>query len=424
MSSAPDIVETKQARWAIIAAAIASFAACTLLDLFYFPATTTFPDEARFIESAERLIATGEFSSVGFRAWEMPGTALFYAAILSVFPGEAGIYAIRIVQASLVALQVTLVASIARRLYGERAAVIAAFIAGLYPFFLFYQGTLLSETLFTALLVASFASLFWWRDRGARIDAALVSTVLLFAAAGMTKPTLTILPPLLLASAAWGRGIGRIAQIGMVAGLLYCALMAPWWARNYAVLGTFIPFTTSAGENFYLGNSANNPEAGIDWTVEKGREPATSISANRNEVERMRAFTAAAVTHILNDPAGFLVRAGKKFARFWNIIPNATEYRSPLFIAVAFLSFAPILLLAIIGVSATPSPSSAPVLLLVLYFTALHMITIASLRYRLPIEPFLIVLASNPLASMVSAWSPATFPVALINVPPNVRAGG
>jgi hypothetical protein len=39
-----------------------------------------------------------------------------------------------------------------------------------------------------------------------------------------------------------------------------------------------------------------------------------------------------------------------------------------------------------------------PIGLLMAYFTFVHAVTIASLRYRLPLEPFLIVLAAEPLA--------------------------
>jgi hypothetical protein len=36
----------------------------------------------------------------------------------------------------------------------------------------------------------------------------------------------------------------------------------------------------------------------------------------------------------------------------------------------------------------------------VAYFTTLHVVTIASLRYRLPLEPFLIAMASAPVAAI------------------------
>jgi 4-amino-4-deoxy-L-arabinose transferase-like glycosyltransferase len=60
--------------------------------------------------------------------------------------------------------------SVARFFRDQWAAAIAALITAFYPFFLHYQGLLLRETLFNTLLVASFACLYCWRDRGARFD--------------------------------------------------------------------------------------------------------------------------------------------------------------------------------------------------------------------------------------------------------------
>ena len=39
-----------------------------------------------------------------------------------------------------------------------------------------------------------------------------------------------------------------------------------------------------------------------------------------------------------------------------------------------------------------------PIVLFIGYLTAVHMITIGSLRYRFPMEPFLAILAGLPLA--------------------------
>jgi hypothetical protein len=42
----------------------------------------------------------------------------------------------------------------------------------------------------------------------------------------------------------------------------------------------------------------------------------------------------------------------------------------------------------------------APIYLMIGYFTFVHVITIASVRYRLPIEPLLIILAAAALGAL------------------------
>jgi hypothetical protein len=43
-----------------------------------------------------------------------------------------------------------------------------------------------------------------------------------------------------------------------------------------------------------------------------------------------------------------------------------------------------------------------PIVLFAAYLTAVHMITIGSIRYRFPLEPFLIVLGSFTIARLIS----------------------
>ena len=75
---------------------------------------------------------------------------------------------------------------------------------------------------------------------------------------------------------------------------------------------------------------------------------------------------------------------------------------------ISFLSFTPILALAIVSAirNRRRFAALAPVYLLIAYFTVLHVVVIASLRYRLPLEPFLILLASEPISRIVGLAMP------------------
>jgi 4-amino-4-deoxy-L-arabinose transferase-like glycosyltransferase len=381
--------------------------ACAIIDLFYFPASTVFPDEQRFLASAARLAASGEFWVGADRAWEMPGTALFFAPAVWAFGAHGAVIAIRIAQALLVVIQCGLIASATRRIFGDSTtALVASCLAALYPFFWFYQGLLLSETLFNTLLVASVAALFWWRERGLRIDTALVVTCLCLAAATLTKATLTVLPPLLLAATAWLAGANwrRAVAILAAASCLYAAFMSPWWIRNATLLHAFVPFTTSSGMNLYLGNNRNNTDAGIDW----GHDVEPDVVAKLNvlpELTRQHAYNKAAVDYIKQNPGAFIRAVAKRFVRFWNIVPNADEFRSGVYAIVSIASFGSVLVLALISAARRWRQwrMLAPLYLIIAYFTFVHVVTIASLRYRFPIEPLLIIMAAEPLAASIAA---------------------
>lgn len=386
--------------------------ACLVVDLVYFPPRLIFPDEHRFLGSAAHLLATGQFMSGGGRAWEMPGTALFFAPAVGLFGPHDAIIPIRLVQAVLLVIQCGLVGLIARRLFRDATiSFLASLITALYPFLLFYQGLLLSETLFNTLFLAGIAALFWWRDRGLRIDFALVVASFFLAAATLTKATITVLPPLLLAVTAWLSGTNwrRAATILVTASCLYAAFMSPWWVRNAAVLHTFIPLTTSSASNLYLGNNAHNPDAGVDWAHDADPKTVARINALPDELARQRAYKEAALRYIENNPEAFIGAAAKKFVRFWNIVPNAAEFHGGLYALISAASFGPVLLLALIAAIRRRRQwrKLAPIYLIIGYFTFVHVVTIASLRYRLPIEPLLIVLAAEPLGMLSNRFRPA-----------------
>jgi 4-amino-4-deoxy-L-arabinose transferase-like glycosyltransferase len=384
---------------------LACFLACVTVDLFYFPHATVFPDEQRILGSAVRLTESGAFWVGADRAWEMPGAALFFTPAVWLFGAQGAIVPIRLIQALLVALQCALIASIARRLFANNlAGLVAAWVAALYPFLIFYQGLLLSETLFNTLLLAGVAALYVWRERGMRIDGALVAACVLFAVATLTKPTLTILPPLLFAATAWLAGIGmrRAITIFAAAACLFAVFMSPWWIRNAAVLGAFVPFTTSSAQNLYLGNNPNNPDAGIDWATNVEPARVATIAALPDELARQSAFAKTARDYIVDNPGAFARAAAKKFVRFWNIAPNAGEFRG-IYAVISAASFGPVLALALLAVVRLWRQWRllTPLYLIIAYFTVVHVVTIASLRYRFPIEPLLIVLAAEPLTAAV-----------------------
>lgn len=391
-------------RAAPIVVAALGLTVCLALDLWLFPAGTMLPDEERFLESAATLAASGEFWAGKARAFEMPGATVFFAPFIKFFPTTAdALLAIRFVQAVLVALQSLLIGSLAKRLFRDgTASFIATLIAAFYPFYLFYQGMALSETLFNFLLVAGIALLYRWRDLGGRIDAGLLTAVACLVAATMVKGSLTVLAPVLVGTAILGRRpLPDTIKTAGAAAAIFCVLMSPWWIRNYAVLDAFIPFATGATENFYLGNTPGNPTGDPDWGPLRGQP----ILNTPGELARSKVFAEAAADYIRSEPAAFLSRGLRKFVRFWNVVPNVEAYSSPFYRIVSAASFGPVLVLAIAGGLTLWRRwrDFLPLYLLFGYFTAIHVITISSLRYRLPLEAFLIVLAAWP-AALIWKW--------------------
>jgi hypothetical protein len=96
-----------------------------------------------------------------------------------------------------------------------------------------------------------------------------------------------------------------------------------------------------------------------------------------------------------------------KFLRTWSLTPNACEYRGGLTALASAVFTAITLLLALVGLLRTlarPNSTAIPLrdrrrlhLLLwlpVIYFTLVHCVYIGSLRYRVPLMPFLEISAA------------------------------
>jgi 4-amino-4-deoxy-L-arabinose transferase-like glycosyltransferase len=300
-----------------------------------------------------------------------------------------------------------LLALLGRRLYGDSAGIAAGCIAAIYPFFIYYTGFLLAETLFTLGLVALMLFLFECSDalEKSTSRALLVSVIagVLLGLLVLLRSSLFLFPLFLLPIwlARRGHRLGAMAAWGtMIAAM--ALVMLPWIVRNYGIFGRFIPTTLQVGESLY---EANSPYADggpamdrIDWVKERGGRPM-------GEYENNQFFRNAALRYIREHPGRFCALAAAKFTRFWNPLPNYAPYRRPLGLAVNICAWAPIILLACVGIFQRKGEIARLLLLLspVAYFTLLHMIFVGSVRYRTPVMPFVILLAASG-AESVRAW--------------------
>ncbi len=115
-------------------------------------------------------------------------------------------------------------------------------------------------------------------------------------------------------------------------------------------------------------------------------------------IERDRALWRAAAGFVKDDPVRAARRVVVRAMRLWRPWPNNEDYRSPLVLVIWGASFLPVVGLAVVHLGRRTRRVGRSALLLwlpVAYLTAIHALTVASVRYRLPIEPLLILLAAH-----------------------------
>lgn len=355
-----------------------------------------------------------EYRIAGAALWasgnlQQPLFMPLYPALVGLTGGGWGQ---KLMDIALSVVTVALVHQITLSVFKDRAAAaLAALATAVYPFFIFYAVVGLTETLFITLILAAF--LCWYRGH---FSAAGIFAVLSI----LTKPTIDLLVPVLIlyfALAVHHLPLRAALRQLAVYAAIYCTLMFPWWIHNYRAYGTFVRLDAGGGTMFYNGNNPLNHTGGA-LDTDANRDQFQTI---RDPVARDRAMWAAGMTYIKSHPGRFVELAGLKFVRFWRLWPYAPQYRGRLYVYLSMLSFVPMLGLALVYGFVWGRREIVvigPIVLLIGYFTAIHMVFAASLRYRLPLEPLLICVASTAVARILQSWWPRSTIFAIKTAPP------
>ncbi|HEY0982100.1 ArnT family glycosyltransferase [Schlesneria sp.] len=285
-------------------------------------------------------------------------------------------------------------------LSGHAVGLLAAIYTAVSPTMALFSVLFLSETAFAATMLASLiaAARFLRKyEQAAPSDPPTVGhAVAVGGLAGLAtymRPTwLLVGPGLAMLTLMTGRSpLGQRAILAGIICLSLAVVLFPWTVRNAALTGHWIPTTLWVGPSLYDGL---NPTATGDSDMEFFEQDRLLQSMSEYEMDReyrRRAWKFAA-----ENPARVISLALVKQSRYWSPAPNTPQFRHPLIHLVAWLSFAPLMIFALIGVwQARNDPylitlTAGPVL----YFAALHLLFVGSLRYRLPAEFPLSVLAA------------------------------
>ena len=363
----------------------------------------TFPDEERFWCEALSWVNGGPVGCGPNIAHDMPLTALLAGVVVHIT--GPSLWAAKLVTVSLSALTLVPCALIAWCLTGKRIAVLfAAYGFAIYPFSIYYSALLLSETAFllfvtsTMLIVTALCTQPQTLGTPMQRAAWGIALGLALGLGHLTRPTLMYFVPILLL---WIPLAGRRSWwVPIIAVVCAVSLIIPWLTRNHEAFDRIVPGTLGVGQVLLEGNTPLNSTGGV---LAPNAGYLRDMPPGLNEIERDDWKRTRALGHIRAAPQRFLDLAWRKALRLWNIVPNAAQFRTPLYRWISMLSVAPVLVLAALFPVLCPSSWRlwVPMLLLVGYVTAVHMVTIGSIRYRLPLEPTLLALAAGSAAILL-----------------------
>lgn len=331
----------------------------------------------------------------------------------------AGIYAVtgyhplaaRLIQGAVGgALLCFLVYKIGRRVADENTGLVAAGLAAVYGYFIYYNVALMTETLSVVLILITLYLSMELKENP--IPIRWVGLGLSLGLAALLRQTVLLFAPFLLF---WlftelrARGI-RWWYFALPVAIIFLVII-PWTLRNYLVYREFLLLNSNAGYALY---ASNNPNLGIDWRNELVVVPVPEELVGQNEAQLDRALTQKGLEFILADPKRYLwltLNKTLEYVRFW---PSSDSSRiSNLNRVLSFGLYLPFMVLGL-GLSVARWRNFIPLYLFILIHTGIHLLSWPSPRYRLPVDAVLMVFAGITLielAKQLKTWRRGLSPV-------------
>lgn len=349
-----------------------------------------FGDTPEYQMAALRILHGMDVSATGPRA---PLYPLFMALSFRI-GGEDNFVATRLLQLVLALALMLVIVRTARSVGGGGAAAVAAPAIALAPTILFVSG-LLYPTLLYMLLLAAVTLLAW--ELSERPSAARGFWFGVLALLGWTTD-MVILAPLGMIGA-WLLWRVRAQGIRLVRALAVAGATAAVVATPYV-----LHLQSRHTESVFMSKAqAVLHQARTDTVISRVR--AVHLPSSTPFVALpLRKFLAREAELFRARPAAYLHDIGTEFFHFYQPIPDrvtsVNRYNTAFVLFMGGMYFVVLLTLAVLGVLCGAGPLRARLLLagVVVATAAFYSFFFTQARYRIPVEPHLIVLASLGVA--------------------------
>jgi 4-amino-4-deoxy-L-arabinose transferase-like glycosyltransferase len=417
---APESRMAGSARRSLLWMVVVALALRLLVMCFLYPERTDpYRDHWRLGGEAGRIarsIAQGEgfsnplFGKTGPTAWLAPVFPYLLAGIFKVF----GVYTKASAIAALAldclfsALTCIPVFFIARKTFGNSAAVWAGWAWACFPYGIYFSADFIWATTLTTLLMSlifllalyleTSSSVWLWIGFGA-----------LSALGGLTDPVVMSVAPF-LGAWAWYRiykSGRRWVAPGAGAVLAVILVVSPWFIRNYETFHKVIPFRSCLGLEVYFGNNLDSWHWG---------PPGYHPSDNENEWREYQELGEIAYTQKkFHEGLAFidthrwlyvqqtLRRVVYLWTGYWSLSRRyLTEEPADPFNMVFCTGLSILTLIGLRQAWRIDANIAMPYILVFVFFPVIYYLTHPEDYYRRPIDPQYVVLAALAVASWVA----------------------
>lgn len=389
-----------------------------------------FGDSETYWWLAETVAQGKPYQFEDWQIFRMPGYPILLAPLFLLYGDTPPVMAARVENALLGTLLVVAVGAFAFQLFRKReVAFLAACFVAFEPCTVMTNVWMLAETPFCLCMIGQMSAFI------AAVRAGKKSRLLLYGAwfaalsamAVYFRPSWFYFGPFLLMTYAAYRfcfrkkpqasqnaadqtteitPARRTAILVLLFVPIFVICMSPWWLRNDRVTGRFVSTTLQMGPSLYDGLSPTATGASDMRFTEEfrrlEREQPTPGSSDTYEFRVNERIKKASIDWAKANPKRVAELAVVKFFRIWNVWPNEPAFASPPVRVIVFLTYTPILLAGLFGFYRTwrKGCEYAVLLLPAVYLTMLHVVFVASLRYRIPAMLCVMILAAHVFAGL------------------------
>ncbi len=399
------------------------------------------PDGKHYEEMARSLAEGKGFCLNGHpTSWRSP----FYPAYVSVFMRVTArpLIAVRLSQCVLGALTCLLAGLLGACLCDRRVGLVTAAACAASYELIVLNAYILTETLFTALLLAGLLLVlgsFRHMMRGICVTSAdggpppfrsgrgrpapglvaadgrfvgtgrfstiaggaVLGLMTLTRASGLLLPL--VLGACLLLEARRSGALMRAGRRLLLLLVVFAATLLPWIVRNNHIHNKFILLTSEPGKLLYCGYGPSVTGGTGGWFCYGKDVTLPPEQQDMTESEKSHHLVRAAVEHALSDPLRAIGLIPRKFWNMWRPWVSGASRSSTL---AASLFYLPVVLLAAASpfVARSRRRNLLPIYGVVLYMVALHAMILGAVRFRYPVMPLLVLLASACLCHACERW--------------------
>ncbi len=359
-------------------------------------------------------------------AYRPPGYAFWLAGIYRLL-GPHDLYA-RLANVLLGVLTCWLTYALGRLIFDERVGLLSALIMALFPSLIAWTNILATENLFIPILLGVLLSFILAVKRTGTGWGWLVLCGILTGSLALIRPAALILPGLLFLaylfqtgarffSRPWWAAAWQAALLSGLVALVMLATILPWSMRNLRALGQFVLIATEGGITLLAGQNelALSAEYSVDAPVF-----TQLLSQHLDEVSLDQRAFQLALQFIRQHPSLELKLVLHKLVNFYKDDVSAFTYTAQsaiqpppagLMVAlkgVAEMYYLLVLLLAMASFFLPRFPGQRWLILnviLILAWTAIHLVYYGKDRFRLPLAPAFAQFAALAVLAGWEKWS-------------------